>query len=122
MTKINQEVKEVKKVNLTNVKEKKPKSAKFYERFVSIKEYNKVVDERNKAIEERNKVIAERNKAYDSLTEARNTVDTIKGINNQLKDEVAEISSTIKQLHAAYITVICIFVIALAGVIAYYNW
>ena len=122
MTKVNQEVKEVKKVDLTNVKEKKPKSAKFYERFVSIKEYNKVVDERNKAIEERNKVIAERNKAYDSLTEARNTVNTVRGINNQLKDEVTGCLSTIKQLHAAYITVIGIFVIALAGVITYYNW
>lgn len=122
MTKVNQEVKEVKKVDLTNVKEKKPKSAKFYERFVSIKEYNKVVEERNKATEERNKVIVERNKAYDSLTEARNTANTIKGINSQLKDEVAGYSSLVKQLHTAYITVICIFVIALAGVITYYNW
>lgn len=122
MTKVNQEVKEVKKVDLTNVKEKKPKSAKFYERFVSIKEYNKVVDERNKAIEERNKVIAERNKAYDSLTEARNTVNTVKDINSQLKDEVAGYSALVKQLHIAYITVIGIFVIALAGVITYYNW
>ena len=122
MTKINQEVKEVKKVDLTNVKEKKPKSVKFYERFVSIKEYNKVVEERNKAIEERNKVIAERNKAYDVITEARNTVNTVKGINNQLKGEIAECLSNIKQLHTAYITVICIFAIALAGVITYYNW
>lgn len=122
MTKVNQEVKEVKKVDFKNVKEKKPKSAKFYEKFVSIKEYNKVVDERNKAIEERNKVISERNKAYESLEEARNTANTVKGINTQLKEEYANCVSTIKQLHAAYITVLCIFVIALAGVITYYNW